>query len=182
MNWAAIGGFVVVVFIGGGVLAAIVGPAATHWFQDRQDRAKEARQTDREESLRRRDTQRETLPRVQDALEQLNLSLVRWGAGKLAAAQVMSLHPEQFPRSNGWPQQLPPQELEDLVDQGEAALRMLIPAIADPEVRQHVEEFQRQARNAFHGDNPEAASEAVRKAREEHEAANARIGLLLRDL
>jgi len=67
-------------------------------------------------------------------------------------------------------------------DQGEAALRMLIPAIADPEVRQHIEEFQRQARNAFHEDNPEATSEAVRKAREEHEAANARIGLLLRDL
>lgn len=65
-------------------------------------------------------------------MEQLNLSLVRWGVGKLAAAQVMSLHPEQLPSSNGWLQQLPPQELEDLADQGEAALHMLIPAIADP--------------------------------------------------
>lgn len=176
MDWASIGGIIAIVLIGGGVLAAVVGPAATHWFQGRQDRAKEARQTEREESLRRRDTQRETLPRVQDAMEQLNLSLVRWGAGKLAAAQVMSLHPEQFPHSNGWPQQLPPQEFEDLADRG------LVPAIADLEVRQHVEEFQRKARIAFHGDNPEATSEAVRKAREEHEAANARIGLLLQDL
>ncbi|MGN6031776.1 MAG: hypothetical protein ACTHQE_08915 [Thermomicrobiales bacterium] len=182
MDWAAIGGIIAIVLIGGGVLAAIVGPAATHWFQGRQERAKEARQVDREESLRRRDTQREILTRVQGAMEQLNLSLVRWGAGKLAAAQVMSLHPEQFARSNGWPQQLPPQEFEDLADQGEATLRMLIPAIADPEVRHRVEEFQRQARNAFHGDNPEATSQAVRKAREEQEAANARIGLLLQDL
>lgn len=178
MDWASVAGVVVIVLISSGVLAAVV----THLLQGSRERAKEARQTDREESLRRRDTQRETLPRVQDAIEQLNLSLVRWGATKLAAAQVMSLHPEQFSSSNGWLQQLPPQELEDLADQGEAALRMLIPAIADPGVRQHVEEFQRQARNAFHGDNPEATSEAVRKAREEHEAANARIGLLLRDL
>jgi len=182
VEWASIGGGVVIVLIGGGVLAAMVGPAITHWFQGRHERAKEARQTDREDSLRTRDTQRETLLRVQGAMEQLNLSLVRWGAGKLAAAQVMSLHPEQFPHSNGWPQQLPPQEFEDLADQGEAALRMLIPAIADPAIRQHVEEFQRQARKAFFGRDFETTAQAVKMARDEQNAANARIGQLLQDL
>ena len=182
MEWASIGGGVVIVLVGGGVLAAMVGPAITHWFQSRQERAKEDRQEQRGEAERHRKTQRETLVQVQGAMEQLNLSHVRWGAGKLATAEIMIRHPEGFPHSDGWPRQLPPSELEDLADQGEAALRMLIPAIADPAIRQHVAEFQRQARNAFFGRDFETTAQAVKMARDEQNAANARIGQLLQDL
>ena len=55
MDWASVAGVVVIVLISSGVLAAVV----THLLQGRRERAKEASQTDREESLRRRDTQRE---------------------------------------------------------------------------------------------------------------------------
>lgn len=173
MEWAS---------IGGGVLAAMVGPAVTHWFQGRQERAKEDRQEQREEAERHRKTQCKTLVQVQGAMEQLNLSHVRWGAGKLATAEIMIRHPEGFAHSDGWPRQLPPSEFEDLADQGEAALRVLIPAIADPAIGQHVEEFQRQAREALFGRDSETTARAVKISRDEQNAANARIGQVLQDL
>ncbi len=66
--------------------------------------------------------------------------------------------------------------------QGEAAIRATLPGIRDDQVKRLVQEFQKQARIAFFGQDFEPTAQAVRAAREAHEAANVRIGKVLQSL
>ncbi len=66
--------------------------------------------------------------------------------------------------------------------QDEAAIRATLPGIRDDQVKRLVQEFQKQARIAFFGQDFEPPAQAVRAAHEALEAANVRIGKVLQSL
>lgn len=102
-------------FVFGNISAgAILNEVIKHRFEGQRSRS------DRQASL-----QLDLLLSLQRALEQVNQGRVQWGAGKVASAEVMKK----------WPQQLSIPEMEALGEQGDAAIRALLPATADAEVR-----------------------------------------------
>lgn len=102
----------------------------------------------------------------------MNQGRVWWGAGKLAAADFMKQ----------WPTQLPPADREAIAEQGDAAIRAIVPAIRDAQVRTLVLEFQQLARDAFNGQNAEETRLKVEAARKAHTAANDRVGTVIQSL
>ena len=109
---------------------------------------------------------------LQGALEQVNQGRVWWGAGKVSAAEV----------TKKWPTQLPPADREAIAEQGDAAIRAIIPAIRDEQVRVLVKEYQQLARDAFYGQNVQETVPKVEAARKAHTTANDRIGEVIRAL
>ncbi len=161
MDWGTLLAYGIA-FVGGNVSAGvIINELLKHRLEGQRS------QNDRQAEL-----QLNLLLSLQGALEQVNQGRVWWGAGKLAAAEVMQK----------WPTQLPPADREAIAEQGDAAIRAIVPAIRDEQVRTLVLDFQRLAREAFNGQNAKETLPKVEAARKAHTAANDRIGTVIQSL
>lgn len=151
-----------IAFVGGNISAGVI---INELLKHRLERQRS--QIDRQAEL-----QLNLLLSLQGALEQVNQGRVWWGAGKIAAAEVMKQ----------WPKQLPPADREAIAEQGDAAIRAIVPAIRDERVRTLVLEFQQLARDAFNGQNAAETLPKVEAARKAHTVANDRIGTVIQSL
>lgn len=149
-------------FVGGNLSAGVIfNELLKHRLEGSRAR------TDRQAQL-----QLNLLLALQGALEQVNQGRAQWGAAKLATAEVMKK----------WPQQLPPPDLESIAEQGDAAIRAILPVIRDDKVKVLAKEFQEHAREAFHGNNRRETRPKVEAARRVHELTNQRIGEVIQSL